>query len=373
MRKILLLSAALLPVALGASCSSAETDSGTIGTAPYVIYMPQPASCFNGDVVVFAHGYVPVGAPAGTWLQQLMLPNGTNIPALLNGLGFGFAASGFSADGLAIVQGSADTAALTSYVAGKMAVKKFFITGASEGGLIATKLAEQNPLYSGGIAVCGPLGDFQKQVNYFGDVRVLFDYFFPGVLTVPGYSAVNIAPVLIANWPSYEQAIANALKANPIATLELINTAGIEIGLNPANAGDAITGALWYNVFATTNAQAVLGGQPYDNSTRVYSGSLNDKRLNANVTRFSESSNIPGELMQYYDTTGVLKIPLVTLHTLADPIVPYWQEPLYATKVQAEHSSSELSEIPALAYGHCNVSSGDAEAAVALLLLKVAL
>ena len=35
---------------------------------------------------------------------------------------------------------------------------------------------------------------------------------------------------------------------------------------------------------------------------------------------------------KYYETTGSLKDPLVTLHTLADPVVPYWQEPLYAAK-----------------------------------------
>ena len=176
------------------------------------------------------------------------------------------------------------------------------------------------------------------------------------------------------NWTNqYEPAVAAALENNPLATLELINTAGIEAGIGMTDWVASITGALWYNVFATTNAQMVLDGQPYDNSTRVYSGSFNDARLNALVARFNESGNIPGELMQYYDTTGLLKNPLVTMHTLADPIVPYWQEPLYAAKVAAEHRSLELSEIPVLAYGHCNISSADAEAAIALLLVKEAL
>jgi len=30
--------------------------------------------------------------------------------------------------------------------------------------------------------VCGPIGSFQQQIDYLGDARVLFDYFFPGVL-----------------------------------------------------------------------------------------------------------------------------------------------------------------------------------------------
>ena len=62
-------------------------------------------------MIFFAHGYVPVGSPAGTWEQQLALPDGTSLPGLLNSLGFGFAASGFSKDGLAILQGIQDRSA----------------------------------------------------------------------------------------------------------------------------------------------------------------------------------------------------------------------------------------------------------------------
>jgi hypothetical protein len=60
----------------------------------------------------------------------------------------------------------------------------------------------------------------------------------------------------------------------------------------------------------------------------------------------------------------------VTLHTLADPVVPFWQEPVYRAKVQSRHSLSDLNQIPVFAFGHCNVSASDAESALTLLLLK---
>jgi multidrug efflux pump subunit AcrB len=41
--------------------------------------MPDP-SCYNGDIVFFAHGYVTVGAPAGTWLNQKLAANLDLIP-----------------------------------------------------------------------------------------------------------------------------------------------------------------------------------------------------------------------------------------------------------------------------------------------------
>ena len=46
-----------------------------------------------------------------------------------------------------------------------------------------------------------------------------------------------------------------------------------------------VTGVLWYNIFATNDAIARLGGQPFDNKTRLYHGSDNDLRLNLGVQR----------------------------------------------------------------------------------------
>lgn len=361
------------PLYLAAQCTSATPVAGTTSSgAPYLIYMPSPPSCYNGDMVLFAHGYVPVGSPSTAWQQQLSLLDGTSLPGLLNSLGFGFAASGFSKDGLAILQGIKDTADLAAAIQATTNVRKFFITGASEGGLIAAKSVEMDPIYKGGVAVCGPVGSFQKQINYFGDVRVLFDYFFPGVLTSYGGTAVQIPMSLMQAWPSLQTPITKAINSNPLATLQLINVAQIPIGLNLNNAAPAILDALWYNVFATNDANSTLDGNPYGNINTVYSGSLNDKRLNAMVARFTEGQN-PLMNVSTYDTSGLLKDPLVTLHTTADPVVPFWQETLYGAKVQSAHSSSELVQIPAIAFGHCNVTAVEAEAALLAMILKAGL
>ena len=182
---VMLLTALVSRVAV-AQCSSAQrlgTYKGASGPAQYVVSMPYPAGCFNGTVILFAHGYIPVGSPVDAWLSQLQLPDGTSIPALVNGLGFGFAASSFSKEGLAILQGIQDTKALVNVLNGLgIFPTKVLLVGASEGGLITTKSIESDSSYSGGLAVCGPIGSFQQQIDYLGDARVLFDYFFPGVL-----------------------------------------------------------------------------------------------------------------------------------------------------------------------------------------------
>jgi hypothetical protein len=369
-----------LPAYLVAQCSSGTPVIGVYpgadGPAQYVFVMPTPASCYNGDIILFAHGYVAPGSPAGTWLNQLALPDGTPVPQVVNSRGFGFAASSFSKEGLAILQGVKDTKALTNVIAGLgIPVRKYFVTGVSEGGLVAAKTLEDDAALSGGVAVCGPIGSFQKQIDYFSDVRVLFDYFFPGVLSTgtPGESAINIPPALISNWFSvYEPAVRNALHSNPLAMLQLLSTANIAIGLNLTNAADAITSALWYNVFATNDARATLGGNPYDNIGRTYHGSLNDRRLNVRVARFAADQAAIISIGSY-ETSGKLHDPLVTLHTTADPIVPFWQETLYRSKALIQNSSQELVQIPVLRYGHCNVNATDAGSALLLMILKAGL
>ena len=123
-----------------------------------------PASTYNGNVILFAHGYIAQGAPEpATWLSQLVLPDGTALPTLLNDKGFGFAASSFSTDGLAVLPGIQDTKALKNVIRGmNIPVSRYFVTGASEGGLVATKSIEEDPgSYAGALLCADPSAAFK--------------------------------------------------------------------------------------------------------------------------------------------------------------------------------------------------------------------
>ncbi len=322
-----------------------------------------PDQNWNGGLVLFSHGYVPAGAPADAWKAQLALPGGPSLPDLVTQYGFAFAASSFSKDGLAVLQGVDDTMALIEIFKSTFGAvpTRVFVTGVSEGGLIAAKALEQNPdKLNGGLAACGPIGDFPKQINYFGDVRVLFDYFFPRVLgDAWTQSNITIPPALMTGWEAtYVPAVAAALKSSPLKAAQLISTGDIPIGLNPGNAGEAVLSALWYNVFATNDAMDTLGGNPFDNRRRWYSGSLNDFLLNLRVARFSAASAAIAE-MANYQTSGRLLRPLITLHTTWDPVVPAWQESLYAKKVAAAGKSHLLVRYPVPRFGHCAFNEGE--------------
>ena len=58
---------------------------------------------------------------------------------------------------------------------------------------------------------------------------------------------------------------------------------------NPATIAQTTLNVLMYNVFGGTDAEDKLGGNPYGNRLRWYSGSSNDLRLNLRVQRYSAS------------------------------------------------------------------------------------
>ncbi len=125
-----------------------------------------------------------------------------------------------------------------------------------------------------------------------------------------------------------------------------------------ATTDDNIVEALRYSAMATNDAIAKLKGQPFDNRTRIYLGSPNDFILNANIKRYTADSAAV-QTMKLYETTGQHKIPLVTLHTTADPIVPWLHEAGYYVKALQTNSLQNLSQIPVFRNGHCNFQAGD--------------
>jgi pimeloyl-ACP methyl ester carboxylesterase len=343
-------------------CHQFSLPSGALG----LICVPE--SGWNGDLVVYGHGYTAFNEPIG--FQNLELPDGTPVPFLVQALGFAFATTSYRQNGLTILEGADDVRELVRAFRGAVLTPRHtYMVGVSEGGLITTLLVEQSPdLFSGGLAACGPIGDFRRQINYMGDFRVLFDYYFPGVLPP---SPIAIPASLIAAWDDqYVPAVTAALAANPSAALELASVAGAAIEPRaPATVVPTTQKLLWYNVFGTNDAVRKLGGNPYGNSGRWYRGSSNDALLNRGVARF-RASPIALRNLQRYQTTGRLSKPLVTLHTTGDEVIPYWHALLYRAKARPT-GQGKLTPIRIDRYGHCNFTTAEIVSAFAVLVEQV--
>ena len=354
------------PIPLPEFCRPPEM----LGGAEIVVCVP-PA--WNGDLVVFAHGYVaPTNGAAQIPWDQLALPDGTSLPGIVTGLGFAFATTSYSDDGLAVVQGVKDVQALVDYFIKELRydTDHVYLVGASEGGLVTTLAVEQaSDVFSGGLATCGPVGDFRRQVDYWGDFGVLFDYFFPRFFPD---GVLNAGDDVRQEWESdYVPEITRALVLNPARLDKLLRVSHAPFDPNePQTKIKTALGILWYNVFATSDAKEKLGGNPYDNSRRLYLGSGNDFWLNLLVKRYHADPPALDTIEHDYQTTGELAAPLVTLHTTADPIVPYWHEPLYSVKALA-NSGLLHTNLPVFRYGHCSFKAEEALVGLGLLVLKV--
>jgi pimeloyl-ACP methyl ester carboxylesterase len=257
------------------------------------------------------------------------------------------------------------------FASGHGVPEKTYVVGASEGGLITTLLVEGHPeVFVGGLAACGPVGDFEFQIRYFGDVRVLFEHFFPGL--IPG-EPFDPPPTLAAGWSAfYESTVRPAVLA--AASRRRLETLAAVAGLpvDPANfletAEACVRDALRYCVVNLRDARATLGGFPYDNTGARYSGSDDDDALNLAVLRVAADPAALAEMDARYDTPGVLERPLVAIHTTLDQQVPFAHEAMYDAKCAAAGSMDLRADIPVVRFGHCNFTATEISFAFGVLL-----
>jgi pimeloyl-ACP methyl ester carboxylesterase len=375
MNRLPLLALAALGLAVAQPAAAAcDPDGVQASGAVFRICMPEEGR-WNRGLVIWAHGYVGFNEALAIPENQLQLPDGTRLPDLVTGLGYAFATTSYSVNGLAVRQGLADVVELASLVVAKKGeVARVYLVGASEGGLVTALAIERYPqLFAGGLASCGPIGSFSRQVNYLGDARVLFDYYYPGLL--PGEVTTIPREVIESFETQYERVIRPTVfaPAQEGRTREFLKVAEL-----PADDGaefwttaeHSLRDVLWYNVFATNDGAEKLGGQPFDNTARVYTGSSDDKQLNTAARRISADNAALAEIAANYDTSGKLLRPLITLHTMRDQQVPFWHEELYRNKAIAAGSGDKLTSIPVDRYGHCNFAPAEVLLAFGLLIQK---
>ncbi len=374
------LRAFLLCTAVGAlsSAASAATsnclpDGLQASGAVYRICMP-PDGQWNGDLVIYAHGYVAFNEPIAIPEDQLEV-GGISLPEVINALGYGFATTSYSVNGLAIPEALLDVVDLVDVFREQVGEPgRVLIVGASEGGLVTTLAVELYPdIFDGGVAACGPIGSFRWQINTRGDFRIIFDYFFPGVLpgTINGYP-----DWLIENFELYYQWVIRPTLARPENLTRLIQLISVtHLPYDPANLSatldKSLRDLLWYNVFGTGDAIAKFGGHPFDNRYRYYTGSNNDAALNAAVERVGADVAALENMAKYYETTGAIGSPLVTIHTLLDQQVPYWHELLYEYKIAQQGKQALFAHLPILRYGHCEFTPTEILVAFAILIYQV--
>ena len=206
--------------------------------------------------------------------------------------------------------------------------------------------------------MCGLLGGSPLEVEYVGNARVLFDYFFPGV--IPG--TLLHTPLLSYDPGSSDTTdlgnvvygkLVGGLLSPTLPTLQLADALGLE-ATSPTEVVTGLLEVLGFDVRYVNDLLARTNqASPYDNRFIWYQGSLNDKALNAEVERVSGTLEGFDYLLRYYQPTGRVQIPTVTLHTTRDPLVPYWHEAVYRLLATEQHREGLLVQQSVDRFGHC--------------------
>jgi hypothetical protein len=184
-------------------------------------------------------------------------------------------------------------------------------------------------------------------------------------VSIPG-TTIRIPQAVIDNWQGvFVPRILLELALNPGRAAELIKVSRAAVDpADPTSVGKTVINLLTYNVLGANDAAGKLGGNPFGNRFRLYFGSSNDLRLNLQVQRFT-ASPVARAALDQYETNGNLSIPLVTLHTTRDDVVPFWHELLYLPKVDLSDRGRFL-PIPVARYGHCNFTANEVVTAFGL-------
>ena len=103
----------------------------------------------------------------------------------------------------------------------------------------------------------------------------------------------------------------------------------------------------------------------FDNMTTVYGGGFGPydaNYFNTNIKRFAATPDARNYLNHWFEPSGNLQIPLLTLHTMWDPAVPTAHERKLASVVAAAGNSEFLRQNTGSltnAFNHCGFSTAE--------------
>jgi len=373
--------AALVAVVFSVATATGSAQTHYEGEAgPGSLYEIDVPANWNGDLVLYAHGIVEATLPVALPTTQ----DGYNVlRSHLLAAGYAVAASSYSSNGWALADAVRRTHQLNAIVARKAGrPRRTFLVGHSMGALAIVKLAEQHPEeYDGVLAMCGPLGGALAELQYAGDARVTFDYYFPNVLPGTAFDVPAgtqyLSPFDVGGPNPLFLRVYSALSANPSATFQWATAAKLPF-ITEAELGNAALYVVGFLVRYTADfIERVNGKMPFDNEAVAYQVNVTPDPatnaylsglLNAGVERFNADRPALRYYERNYTPTGQIHIPLMTLHTTRDPAIPFSHEAMFAETVAAAGGSRRLVQRSIDRWGHCAFTSGEVDSAFADLV-----
>lgn len=341
---------------------------GVHAGAGYRIEVPDE---WNGELVMWAHGYVGAGS--------VLAVQNHPIRDHLIAQGYAWAASSYRRNDYDVANGVQDTHALMKRFNGLVAMpSKVYITGASMGGHITAVAIEQYPTaFAGALPICGVMADFE-QFDFFLDFNISAQQLALGA---------SIYPVDFVSYiTSVVPLIKAGLEAVPDGWPLFLNDAGMKQKnlVELRSGGDRPNfdeGWFLWNVYGqfasgpgnfmfdsvlfTTLARSP--GQITDNMGVVYQFDA-DPSLSPDETTFNNDvfrimadpqARSPNGLAQVPVISGDIGIPVLTIHNLGDLFVPVVHQVEYARRVADNGKSDLLVQRAVRGAGHCDITANE--------------
>lgn len=363
--------------------------------AAYRIEVPEN---WNGELVMWAHGFVGNGPQ--------LLADTHPFRLLLISQGFAWAASSYTKNYYDVKSGVESTNDLVRFFSDQVEEpSRVFITGASMGGHVTAAAVEQFPnyqcpesgrysrlcqrivkvlgrisggvKYSGALPVCGVMGG-KETLNFGVNYRLVAEQLvgIPNQFPTSDDYSTTVVPFTIS------QLFANGGAGFPTELTEK----GLKAReyLRQATGGDRPTFDLGFALGQQTiigtglgdgTFSGVTGGNVFDNRHLGYqldndpAYSDEEIELNTNILRVRRNPYADPEqflkLERIPTITGRLTVPMLTLHTLGDMLVPFHNQQVYGKRVAARGASEFLVQRAIRDVGHCTFDPQEAGEAFA--------
>ncbi|HEY0661046.1 MAG TPA: hypothetical protein VGD21_06990 [Lysobacter sp.] len=389
-RAVLLAACLLAPVfSTQAATQVGPLDqSGSLDGAPYRIVVP---AVWNGTLLLYAHGYRDKADHPGEVdnTNPDIAPNAPLATALL-AQGYALAGTAYRDNGWAVAEGAQDVRALATHFRDQVALPDRTVLWAfSLGTVIALSAMEQsNGLFDGALCGCAVGAGATRSWDLSGDLALAYDTVFGLPLNWGSFADVRddvdfeteVQPKLVAevnnpaNFPKFE-------------FLRLV-TGTPGRGVIPPPPPAFYPSWVFTDLFFTFEARAELerraGGPIVQNLDRNYA-------LSAVETAYLNSLGVPTPVIDSWlaamnarrtasppraarnyvkhnaNYTGKLQNPVLTLHTIIDPLVPVSQEDAYAVTVFGQEREALLFQAFTTGNGHCNFTGPQLVTAIAAI------
>ena len=341
---------------------------GLYGGAAYQIEVPQ--ANWNGKLVMYAHGYIGKG-------NQLIV-HAPPMRRFLIDHGYAWAASSYSKNYYDVRAGIEDTNALalafTRIAADNgrvlVAPNKTYIAGRSMGGHIAAAAIEAETLatahnkvrYDGALPLCGTLGD-----------TALADYMGAYQLAAQQLAGLPAAKFPNTDWasiaPDIRTTLFNSDKSFTTPTAQGTRLKSIVMNLtggprpifDEGFAVDGLQNAVW-DAFANVGT---LDGMVSKNVVdthgiqyRFDAPEAVQAAFNASMTRATAAPDANPRrrdgLRWIPKINGEFSVPVLTLHTLGDMLVPFHMEQIYHQRATSKGNTDKLVQRAIRAPAHCD-------------------